>query len=391
MAILNGTVSYMPPSSLQTFENDLSLLPSLVAAENDIVITNKKISNSFIDTLALLKIENIIYKSQKQVQAMESSHFNWIRPWCWSPVAHNTFKNTKKYCSDSFKESPNNNWNDSYKLFFSRNTSLMLTTKLFNNTKLCEHIEIPIIPKRAISLNEIDNYSSSFNQKYVIKAPWSSSGRGILMVDSTKQKPLNINWVKGILKQQGFVTIEPLYNKIADVSFQFVITETGMAVYIGHIFFINDNSGHFTGSHIEPYPLNIIKRINKTWLKSALEEAQKHLTESLSQMNLNHYYVGPVGVDAILFMNKKEKIKIHPCIEINLRYTMGTYTLSLRSNIHPHSNAIWGIERLNKQTPNVNDLILKPLKTSDGLISNCHIFLTDNPDQFRVWLTINDC
>lgn len=59
------------------------------------------------------------------------------------------------------------------------------------------------------------------NGQSVIKAPWSCSGRGIRYVGSSLDDHQQ-GWLRNIMKQQGGVTVEPLYNKVYDFGMEFM-------------------------------------------------------------------------------------------------------------------------------------------------------------------------
>ena len=83
-------------------------------------------------------------------------------------------------------------------------------------------------------------------------------------------------------------------------------------------------------------------------LDTSLIQAQEVLQLSLDQMKLNQRYHGPVGIDGLFFLNAEDEIKLHPCIEMNLRYTMGLLNLNLRKQLHPDSSGFWQIAYMDK-------------------------------------------
>ena len=113
MAILNGTISYMPPERLRIFENDLSTLPSILANNNDIVISPNKPSESFQELLSLLNIPQLNYLSLNDLKDQLPKNLNRIISWSWSPATHHAFKTIKPYCSQEYLASPNYKWKES--------------------------------------------------------------------------------------------------------------------------------------------------------------------------------------------------------------------------------------------------------------------------------------
>ena len=64
------------------------------------------------------------------------------------------------------------------------------------------------------------------------------------------------------------------------------------------------------------------------WLKSTVSLHQKLLEEEFRGR-----YVGPVGIDMLVVHEGGQKIKIHPCIEINLRMNMGIVAIRLADKL----------------------------------------------------------
>lgn len=382
LAIINGTISYMPPTRLQLFEQDLSLLPSLLLKENDFIVSNKQPSQQFLDIAGILNIPSFHTLHKYELRHI-NSQFNWIKPWSWSPHTHHLFKSIKEQCSIQFQESPNYAWISDHKNIFSRKTSVQLLLNLSTNTANTSIIEIPQIPKVVDNIIDLNKTIRFFNNRIVIKAPWSSSGRGIYFYDSKSK--LNIDWIKGILKRQGYLIVEPLLERLSDLSFQFNLNPDDSIDFLGNCVFINDNKGHFVGSYIESIPQDLMKYVNKQWFEEAIEEISTLLKESIQNLNIHKYYTGAMGVDCILFKTNKDEIKIHPCIEINLRYTMGFYTLSIRDKIHSEATGKWYVSSLNNSTWNEikRDASSKnPIKLADGKIREGWVPLTDDSNLF---------
>lgn len=153
-------------------------------------------------------------------------------------------------------------------------------------------------------------------QQVVLKAPWSSSGRGVRFV-SELTTPV-VNWVKNVIITQGSVMVEPYYKKVRDFGMEFYAHKDGHISYEGLSLFHTTN-GAYTGSILstECDKESMISRyIPINLLHTIREKICKHLTLGT--------YVGPLGVDMMVTSHG-----VHPCVEINLRRTMGHVALSL--------------------------------------------------------------
>ena len=174
--------------------------------------------------------------------------------------------------------------------------------------------------------------------RLVLKAPWSSSGRGVRFCDAAhlndKDQVSNHNWVVNIIKTQGSIMAEPYYNKVKDFGMEFAADEDGRIHYLGLSLFHTVN-GAYEGNILatENAKREMISRYVPVDL---LDGIKQKITERLRLPD----YVGPFGVDMMIVKNSQ--LFLHPCVEINLRRTMGHVALS----ISPTDDDIRGVMRV---------------------------------------------
>ena len=174
----------------------------------------------------------------------------------------------------------------------------------------------------------------------VIKAPWSSSGRGLRFFDAShpnnrEQIKNEKGWLHHVIESQGSVMVEPYYNKVKDFGMEFFSDGKGTVSYLGLSLFHTAN-GAYTGNILAT---ETVKRemISRYVPEDLLDEAQAKVCIELGEM-FNGKYRGPFGIDmmacapTVLNSNeimKNEKCLLHPCVEINLRRTMGHVAIAL--------------------------------------------------------------
>lgn len=165
--------------------------------------------------------------------------------------------------------------------------------------------------------------------KIVVKAPWSSSGRGVRFFD----KDLNIQncgWIENVAKRQGCVMVEPYYAKVKDFGMEFYYDGEGHASYLGLSLFQTLN-GAYSGNILadEEFKKDYISR----YIPVDLLMCIKDKICKLASAEFRHFYKGPFGIDMMVVARDDHSgFLLHPCVEINLRRTMGHVALSL-SNI----------------------------------------------------------
>ena len=168
--------------------------------------------------------------------------------------------------------------------------------------------------------------------KAVVKAPWSSSGRGVKYVSADEfrtngEYPAFQRWVSNIIFRQGGVTVEPYYNKVKDFGMEFEAID-GQIVYRGLSLFQvakNAYTGNVLASEEEKEEM-----LQSYVSHEQLEAISQHVCEVM-QPALKGVYSGPFGVDMMVCAKEpgSKDVFINPCIELNLRRTMGHVALAL--------------------------------------------------------------
>lgn len=178
-----------------------------------------------------------------------------------------------------------------------------------------------------------DMVSSGAN--IVVKAPWSSSGRGVRYVEN-KISPSVHGFLKNTIREQGNVMVEPCYNKVRDFGMEFESMADGSVVYRGLSIFQTRN-GAYSGNLIahEEDKMELLSRYIEPQL---IDEIRERTCRYFMEL-LKGYYQGPFGVDMMIVAkdDNESGFLLHPCVEINLRRTMGHVALDITPDIPvPH-------------------------------------------------------
>lgn len=160
----------------------------------------------------------------------------------------------------------------------------------------------------------------------VIKAPWSCSGRGVRFAAGGVGESLS-GWIKNMLKSQGGVTVEPYYNKVTDFGMEFRSDGNGRVEYLGLSLFVTRH-GAYAGNLLatEARKRETLERYVPG---SLLDSVRERLCDSLGRL-YRGCYAGLLGVDMMVVEGADGRsFALHPCVEINLRRTMGHVALAL--------------------------------------------------------------
>ena len=333
LAVANGSFSYQPPLLLQEMERDLAILPFVFCTPNDFVLTENKPSSEFQQKMAFAGFDLPRFCSLAELEAFPEESFEAIFPWGWSPAAHFRLKKLKEKCSGEFRKTLVFNWNDNHKQLFERSTALDFLSSLLKNNPLHWFIPEKLAGHKVTRCEEIDLLLEK-HLPLVLKAPMSSSGRGIQIIRKPKLNTPNKQWISGILKQQNYLIAEPFLEKRADLSFQFRILSENEIEYLGFSIFETNTNGQYQRTFIHADLKNIIPEEGAAEFDKLIGDTATVLCNALKKSVYAAKHRGFLGIDALL-LTCQGKLMIQPCIEINSRMNMGILTLFLEKRIHP--------------------------------------------------------
>ncbi|MBQ8948321.1 MAG: hypothetical protein IJ059_00830 [Prevotella sp.] len=186
-------------------------------------------------------------------------------------------------------------------------------------------------PCEAMSVQDVEHRLITCS-RLVVKAPWSSSGRGVRFIDG-QLTDYHRGWLRNVIQQQGSVMVEPYYPKVKDFGMEFEALPDGGIRYLGLSLFDTRN-GAYTGNIIasEDDKLEMISRYIPT---DSIIDIREKLMGVLRDV-FGRHYTGPFGVDMmILSRTDGQGFLIHPCVEINLRRTMGHVAITMAHTSSP--------------------------------------------------------
>lgn len=297
---------YTPPAEVIKLRKNLALLPASYAGNSDFILIPEDLDPSLLSglpfyDLTLKKNINIITANQLPYY---KNIFSGIIPWGWDKTLVNYL--SLSGIPDYFL--PESNYLENLREISHRRTSISLRIFLAENFNL----SLKNIPLEVFSLDQVENFLN-INPISFLKAPWSSSGHGIIVSDHITRKGL-LEWAHGMLRRQGSLIIETAWNKVFDFASEWYM-ENSKATFIGYSVFETSSRGKYHGN--TKASQDKIKDLifqNVPTFSSDIIKAQKAALESLIPE-----YKGPLGIDMLADVNGE----INPCVEINLRLTMG--------------------------------------------------------------------
>lgn len=182
-----------------------------------------------------------------------------------------------------------------------------------------------------MSMEEVLQAISRFNGRAVLKAPWSSSGRGIRFLLGQDESAAML-WVDRLLRRKEGVEVQEYCVKRNDWAMEFFVDTSGHVSFTGMSLFFTSPLSAYSGNVLasqevlqgkweEELPLSLLYDVRRAW-------------EILLSHWLKGKYTGPLGVDMMTCSAMDGSVMLHPCVEINLRHTMGQLAVRL-SDLFP--------------------------------------------------------
>ena len=320
IALASGLSNFTAPHAGRQLRHDLGFIPAIWADEDNVIMVDdvaqaerewRKIRHR-IDTLLgprpLLTVNPRFAYGKPDLCLRQTST---VEPWGWNSALR---AQLLRYGVDE-KFMPTAAQLEVIRNLSHRRTAARLLPALRVEGTVGESFE-------CTTAEEVETLLQRYGQ-IVMKAPWSSSGRGLRFL-SVERTPfaMQAGWFRNLVQAQGSVMVEPYYDKAKDFGMEFYSDGCGRITYLGLSLFHTAN-GAYTGNIIATETAKremIIRYISIDLLNNIQEKICSELS-----LVFNGQYAGPFGVDMMVVSPSK----LHPCVEINLRRTMGHVALSL--------------------------------------------------------------
>ena len=215
----------------------------------------------------------------------------------------------------------------------------------------------------------------------ILKAPYSSSGKGLRHVKEHQETHLNppceggleaprcqhplpcregwggsiSSWANALIRRHGYLTAEPCYDKVQDFAMEFIVTDD-ICRFIGYSLFNTNAHGRYEANLLMPdeaielllaqhVPLAALHEVREWIIAHA-----HHIVPAVWDTTRHPLYF---GIDMMVvkdgrqctidnprltiqdseFRIQNSEFKLHPCVEINLRLNMGIIAHEVRRQL----------------------------------------------------------
>ena len=340
IALAANLSNFTAPHAGRQLRNDLGFLPALWAQEGDRVLVQheesalkayRRVCHRLVK-LGVSLITNYEFQIPKFTPhsseiVIRNSELTSIQPWGWDRAIRRELERMGMTASLL----PAVEQIEQIRQLSHRRTSAQLLPLLQMEGTVGEAFE-------CTAVEEVTELMQRYG-RLVLKAPWSSSGRGVRFCDAARlvnnEELIMNNWVRNVIKTQGSIMAEPYYNKVKDFGMEFEADAEGHIHSLGLSLFHTVN-GAYEGNILATESVKC-EMISRYIPISLLDSVKQRIVERLHLDG----YVGPFGIDMMIVKSigngnhnsqlsiLNSQLLLHPCVEINLRRTMGHVALSI--------------------------------------------------------------
>lgn len=330
MALAFGSEGYTAPPHARRLRHDLQMLPVWYCGGNAAVISQDCATDAA--WIAQLRRDFGIDVECVDINHIQNYRFRYY-PWGWN---HDLRQWLLRWCVPT-EDVPSREWMEALRLLSHRRSAIKLHRHLSRELSYA----LPPEPIEAGSLAEVLEFERAYPRCY-IKAPWSGSGRGIYQALDTNS-PNFIEWTGGIIRRQGSVMCEQALDRVMDFALEYRC-ESGRAEFGGYSVFSTDSHDSFDSCMVASRDVLrgvIVDRLGDAPLLDAvIASCQRFVADAIAPL-----YTGWLGIDMMLYRSGDGSLRLNPCVEINLRMTMGVVAIHLAdSYLAPRSIGSFRIE-----------------------------------------------
>ena len=341
LALAANLRQFTAPHAGRQLRSDLSFIPALWADEGDLVLVDD-IDNARdkVRHLGTKLVDKVEFITKVQLEHLIKTEFlDSVHPWGWDLSLKGELERIGMP-----------------EIVMPGDAILNKVRALSSRQWTAEHLQSGV--QFVQTVTDVKSLVREWG-KAVIKAPWSSSGRGVRFVSADEFRegsgyPSFERWVGNIIYRQGGVTVEPYYNKVMDFGMEFEMVDgnvlyRGLSLfdtiknaYSGNILCSEDKKEEMMAQYVSP---------------ERLLQIRQHIIDVMEPA-LKGNYSGPFGVDMMIYAKDMNALKqvistdmpsdfgVNECIEVNLRRTMGHVAIDLANYLQQTSAEFNNIMRV---------------------------------------------
>ena len=308
-----GSPYYVPTKAAQKLATQRCTLPLLWAKPGDIVL----ITDDYDRTQDAVNGVGLMYKRELTPKVIAS--VTRIKPWGWNLYLRHTLR--RMGFNDALL--PSDQQIEALRMLSCRKTAVDVLKQLSFKHPLFEGDSSWCVNTEE-AWTAINHYGTA-----MAKSPWSSSGRGVFRVEAEHNVFPAHERIANIIKQYGGIAIERYCQRLVDFAIEYEAHPDGDIQYVGISVFQTSVGGNYIGN-VQGTQSELYQVLESHVKRGDLDEIITIVANELCT-TINGAYCGPLGVD-MMVIQTNAGVKVHPCVEINFRNTMGHVALHQNMN-----------------------------------------------------------
>jgi hypothetical protein len=323
LALASRELRFQPPSMARRMREELAALPVWWVEPTGervlIPVASIALTRSWADGMTgLPQVEWMSFRD-----ASVASSVGEVRPWGWDM----SLRYTLMQWGVSADVLPGEGALEEIRRWSSRELAVEMLHRFRSAS-----VEVPLCGESVFCRSDVEVECALERWgSCILKAPWSGSGKGLRLAPQGSDAPL-VGWYRRVLQKQQGVVVEPFLRKVQDFALEYFALPSGEIRYEGVSVFMNTTTGAYAGNRIAGEASNVAYLAERAGVQvdvfmGWLREIVGWHVDALGAL-IGGRYVGPLGIDMMLCM-EAHGVAIHPCVEMNLRCTMGWVALQL--------------------------------------------------------------
>lgn len=376
--------NYIAPEPVRQMAADLAALPLWMADETDAILLPHPLPEDYLLQTAPLFTHHPRPRILTPHTLTKAERAESLCPWGWNPTL------IAKLSRMGFTRLPDTGLLSLHLQEASRNSLPFLDEALMTSGLTCAGRRHYCV-RDVTELEQLLTSTEALRHNgFLLKEPFSSSGRGLRWCRHGLNDEVR-NYVRRVIGKQKSITLEPIYDKVADLAMEFVCPSPGEVRFAGYSLFETNTTGAYQ-SNLLADNRAIETDLGRYLSPNLLKATQETLCQVISCLYPTH--CGPLGVDQLIYRHPGTgAFTLHPDVEVNLRPTMGYlarrfYDRFMRPGSKgrlyvessPSSNALW--------QRHIKDIQSHPLRLHDGRLSDGYLPLTPvtQASRFRAYV-----
>lgn len=312
LALAYGVEGYTAPPHARQLRRDLQMLPAWYCSDGATILSQ----NCEEDRLWLERMKNLLGIDARciDINHLQNHRFRY-NAWGWNLDLRQRLIN-ENVPMDNL---PSREWVNNLRGLSHR----AISVKIHEYLRSVIDYPFPPLPVEVRSVEDIQKFEHKHPKCY-IKAPWSSSGRGVYRVLEPQSRNF-ITWAQGIINRQGSIMCEHACDGVMDFALEYRC-ENAKAEFAGYSVFSNDSHSSFDSGIVAKGEILRTLITDKLGNDSNILDRVKDEICNFIEQEIAPYYNGYLGVDMMLYRDEEGNIRLNPCVELNLRMTMGVVT-----------------------------------------------------------------